>query len=58
MRRGLISRSETELPDAVFDARIARVRDIDVVRIAGHHHLHLDDPQPVASAILAFHGKR
>jgi Xaa-Pro aminopeptidase len=26
MRRGLISRSETELPDAVLDARIARVR--------------------------------
>src|SRR5512132_1274691 len=26
MRRGLISRSETELPDEVLDARIARVR--------------------------------
>jgi hypothetical protein len=26
MRRGLISRSETELPDAVFDARLERLR--------------------------------
>jgi len=26
MRRGLISRSKTELPDAVLDARLARVR--------------------------------
>ena len=26
MRRGLISRSQAELPDAVLDARIARVR--------------------------------
>jgi len=46
------------LPEAMINARIARVRDIDVVRIAGHHHVHLDDPQPVASAMLAFHRKR
>ena len=46
------------LPEAMINARVARVRDIDVVRIAGHHHLHLDDPQPVAAAMLAFHGKR
>src|SRR5882762_5873614 len=26
MRRGLISRSRTELPDAVFDARLERLR--------------------------------
>jgi len=26
MRRGLISRSKAELPDAVLDARLARVR--------------------------------
>src|SRR5712692_2207866 len=26
MRRGLIARSETELPDAVFDARLERLR--------------------------------
>jgi len=46
------------LPEAMINARIARVRDIDVVRIAGHHHLHLDDPQPVAAAMLAFQRKR
>ena len=27
MRRGLIARSLTELPDAVFDARLKRVRE-------------------------------
>ncbi len=26
MRRGLIARSKTELPDAVFDARLERLR--------------------------------
>jgi hypothetical protein len=46
------------LPEAMINARIACVPSIDVVRIAGHHHLHLDDPAPVAAAILAFHGRR
>jgi hypothetical protein len=34
------------------------VPDIDVVRIAGHHHLHLDDPEPVAATMLAYHARR
>jgi len=46
------------LPSALINSRIARVRDIDVVRIAGHHHLHLDDPQPVAAAMLAYYARR
>jgi pimeloyl-ACP methyl ester carboxylesterase len=46
------------LPEAMISARIARVRGIDVVRIAGHHHLHLDDPRPVAAAMLAFCARR
>lgn len=46
------------LPEALINARIARVPDIDVVRIAGHHHLHLDDPQPVAAAMLAYYARR
>jgi hypothetical protein len=29
------------------------VRDIEVVRQPGHHHLHMENPQPVAAAILA-----
>ena len=41
---------------AIMDARVALVRAIEVVRIAGHHHLHLEDPAPVAAAILAFAG--
>jgi pimeloyl-ACP methyl ester carboxylesterase len=46
------------LPETLINARIARVRDLDVVRIAGHHHLHLDDPQPVAAAMLAYYAGR
>jgi len=46
------------LPSALINSRVARVRDIDVVRIAGHHHLHLDDPQPVAAAMLAYYARR
>jgi pimeloyl-ACP methyl ester carboxylesterase len=46
------------LPEAMINARVACVPNIDVVRIAGHHHLHLDDPQPVAAAMLAHYAKR
>ena len=42
------------LPRASMDVRIALVRDIEVIRIAGTHHLHLEDPLPVAAAINAF----
>ena len=45
------------LDEAMVDARIARVSGIQVVRLPGHHHLHLEDPQPVAAAMLAFCGK-
>ena len=42
------------LPPALIDARVARVPDLEVVRIPGHHHLHLEDPEPVARAMLEF----
>jgi pimeloyl-ACP methyl ester carboxylesterase len=35
-------------------ARIASVKDISVVELPGGHHLHLEDPLPVADAILKF----
>jgi pimeloyl-ACP methyl ester carboxylesterase len=41
------------LAESMINARIARVRDIEVVRQPGHHHLHMENPQPVAAAILA-----
>jgi pimeloyl-ACP methyl ester carboxylesterase len=41
------------LPAEVIDARIARVPAIEVVRLPGHHHLHLEEPGPVAAALLA-----
>ncbi|MEO7325449.1 MAG: alpha/beta hydrolase [Dokdonella sp.] len=42
------------LPREMMDARVARVADIGVVRLPGHHHLHLDDAAAVAQAIHAF----
>jgi pimeloyl-ACP methyl ester carboxylesterase len=42
------------LPEPMINARIARVPGISVVRLPGHHHLHLEDPAPVAAAIVAF----
>lgn len=45
------------LPPALVEARIAHVPGIEVVRLPGHHHLHLEDPEPVARAMLAFAAK-
>ena len=42
----------------MIDRRIAQVTDIEVQRVAGTHHLHLEDPQPVAAAILDFVRRR
>ncbi|HZP65946.1 MAG TPA: alpha/beta hydrolase [Rudaea sp.] len=42
------------LPRAIVDARAAKVADIRVARIAGSHHLHLEDPQPVAAELRDF----
>ena len=37
-----------------IDSRINAVQQIEVVDLPGGHHLHLDDPQPVATVILDF----
>ena len=45
------------LPTAMMDARADAVADIRVVRLAGHHHLHLEEPHAVADAIRAFRAR-
>jgi pimeloyl-ACP methyl ester carboxylesterase len=42
------------LQPAVMKARVALVPDIDVVHLAGTHHLHLEDPAPVAAVLNRF----
>ncbi len=42
------------LPRALMDARIAQVADIEVVRLHGSHHLHLEDAEAVAAALNAW----
>jgi pimeloyl-ACP methyl ester carboxylesterase len=42
------------LQPAVMSARVALVPDIKVVKMAGTHHLHLEDPAPVAAALWRF----
>jgi len=42
------------LSEEMIMRRTAQVSGIRVVRIAGSHHLHLEDPLPVARAILEF----
>ena len=44
------------LPDAMMQARAACVADIRLVRLPGNHHLHLENPVPVAKEIAAFCG--
>ena len=42
------------LPPALMEARIAAVRDITQRSLPGSHHLHLENPAPVARAIGDF----
>jgi len=42
------------LSEEMITRRVAQVPGIRVVRIPGSHHLHLEEPQPVARAILEF----
>jgi len=47
----------TFLPPAMIAERAAAVADITVVRLPGTHHVHLEDPEPVAAAIAAFRAR-
>lgn len=40
--------------EAALAERIATMAQIEVLRLPGGHHLHLENPQPVAQAILDF----
>lgn len=42
------------LPPQMMERRIAQVANIQVRRLPGGHHLHLENPDPVAAAILDF----
>lgn len=44
------------LPDAMMQARAACVADIRLVHLPGNHHLHLENPVPVAAEMTAFCG--
>jgi pimeloyl-ACP methyl ester carboxylesterase len=42
------------LQPEVMNARVALVADMKVVRLTGTHHLHLEDPAPVAEVLQRF----
>ena len=46
------------LPDGMMAARVAQVADIEVVRMRGHHHLHLETPRAVLEVVSGFLRRR
>jgi pimeloyl-ACP methyl ester carboxylesterase len=51
----ILAEPETHLVGAeAMSIRIAQVADIEVARLRGNHHLHLEHPREVADAIGAF----
>jgi pimeloyl-ACP methyl ester carboxylesterase len=46
------------LPSAMMQARAAEVADIEIVRLPGNHHLHLEQPRRVFEAIGAYRQRR
>ncbi len=47
----------TFLPPAMIAERTAAVAGVTVLHLPGSHHLHLEDPEPVAGAIAAFRAR-
>jgi len=43
-----------QIPESLMLARAAQMPNATLVRLPGNHHLHLEDAQPVAKAILDF----
>jgi pimeloyl-ACP methyl ester carboxylesterase len=44
----------TLLKRPYFQSRCKAIKNLRIVTLAGHHHLHLDNPAPVANAINGF----
>jgi pimeloyl-ACP methyl ester carboxylesterase len=42
------------IPESTLLSRAREVADLQLVRLPGNHHLHLEDAAPVAAALLAF----
>ena len=53
MRRGLIARSPVELPDAVFDARLARVRAAMTAESLDALLIYTNNTRPAGASWLA-----
>jgi RNA:NAD 2'-phosphotransferase (TPT1/KptA family)/pimeloyl-ACP methyl ester carboxylesterase len=41
----------------VLRGRVAAIASIETVKLPGRHHLHLDDPEPVAELLVRFFGE-
>jgi pimeloyl-ACP methyl ester carboxylesterase len=52
----LVVRASEGYPFTVHqgEARLAAIRDVEVVELAGSHHVHLEDPGPVAVPVARF----
>ncbi|MGH1346125.1 MAG: alpha/beta fold hydrolase [Nannocystales bacterium] len=50
----IFAKDGLRMPEAVMNARIAAIADLELVEVAGHHHVHLDAPQTVSPAVAAF----
>ncbi|MEQ9363409.1 MAG: alpha/beta hydrolase, partial [Leptospirales bacterium] len=52
----MIAASDSEFAayENLIQARAASIRDLSTVRLTGGHHLHMENPEPVALAITEF----
>ena len=46
------------IPEAAMLARAAQIPNLELVRLRGNHHLHLEEAEPVAQALLDFAKRR
>jgi pimeloyl-ACP methyl ester carboxylesterase len=46
------------IPESTLLARAREISDLQLIRLPGNHHLHLEDGAAVAAALLTFHARR
>lgn len=45
------------MPEAVLQRRLAIIADYQQLQLKGHHHIHMDEPEPCATAAFDFYKK-
>jgi hypothetical protein len=50
----VLAKQGVSYPENIFQARAEAIQDLTIHQVEGGHHVHMDNPQPVAEVISQF----